>query len=274
MSLKFENMEYDMNSLFTFQFNFEALKLLLSGFVNTQKGYNDRIKELEKKLSIRDNIIREMDNEMIHISQKIEKTVDVIDINFKNIKEGGDIVEIKKEVPELKVNLEERKHMIENILLSENNHTNQDEYEEDQPEEEQQVDEQPEEGEEVVTEIIHKKKSPKKKTKKKKIIIEEEESYEKSDNEGDGDKVIEKRKKKKSNVIYINDREDKINDKTKHDQANKTNSDNNLSISAKTHNDRLSDEETNNYIKAFLGSNTEDNFKKLMVFYIKQETNY
>ena len=261
-------MEYDMNSLFTFQFNFESLKLLLSGFVNTQKGYNDRIKELEKKLTVRDNIIKEMDNEMIKISQKIEKTIDIIDTNFKNIKEGGDIVEIKKEVPDIAVNLEERKHMLENILSKEDYVSEEEEYEEDEPEEEiieekHQKDNQQYEGEEEIeTEIIHKKASPKKKTKtkKKKIIIEE--SFEKSDFDNDGNEEYENRKtKKKSKVIYINDRDDK----TKHDQANKTHSENNLSVSAKTHNDRLSDEETNNYIKAFLGTNTEENFKKLMV---------
>jgi uncharacterized coiled-coil protein SlyX len=90
MSISFENVDYDLNSLFTLQYSFDTLRALLRGVTDSQKNSQDRIKELERRLGERDTIIKEMNKEILNMSKNFEKRVNVLEVNVKKVKDQTD----------------------------------------------------------------------------------------------------------------------------------------------------------------------------------------
>jgi hypothetical protein len=97
MSLTYENSEYDLNALFSF----DLLKTLLTNLSQSQKNNNDWFKIFESQLKDRDNLFKEIDKAIKKIFNKFEKhenKFERIEANFDCIKEGNlDLVDLKGE---------------------------------------------------------------------------------------------------------------------------------------------------------------------------------
>jgi uncharacterized coiled-coil protein SlyX len=90
MSLSFENVEYDLNSLFSLQYTFDTLKTLIRSLTDSQKASQEKIKDLERRVGERDTVIKEMNKEILNMSKNFEKRVNVIEVNIKKVKDTTD----------------------------------------------------------------------------------------------------------------------------------------------------------------------------------------
>ena len=64
--LTFENKDYEINSLFNFQINFDHLKTLIVSLVSNQTQSNQRITVLEEKINERNRIIEDLQFKMLN----------------------------------------------------------------------------------------------------------------------------------------------------------------------------------------------------------------
>ena len=58
--IKIETLDFDLNTLFNFQANFDQLKSVLSALATNQKKYIDRVGYIEKSLNIVYNDLNEV----------------------------------------------------------------------------------------------------------------------------------------------------------------------------------------------------------------------
>ena len=72
--ISFENQEYDINSLFNFQYNFDPLKFLMMAVIKSQKQSSQKITEFEGLISEKEDRIQELEkqtnNQDIFLSSK------------------------------------------------------------------------------------------------------------------------------------------------------------------------------------------------------------
>ena len=83
--VEFENAEYDINSLFNFQFNFDQLKFLLMSLMKSHKQTSKKIVELQESITEKEERISELEkqsnNQDVFLSSKYN--------NFKSGKVEG-----------------------------------------------------------------------------------------------------------------------------------------------------------------------------------------
>ena len=89
---EFENTEYDINSLFNFNYNFDQLKYLLMSLMKSQKLTSQKITEIQESIKEKEEKIIELEkqtnNQNIFLSSQYN--------NFKSIKFEGGIEQVKK----------------------------------------------------------------------------------------------------------------------------------------------------------------------------------
>jgi hypothetical protein len=90
MSISFENVDYDLNSLFNLQYSFDSLKSLIKSLSESQKISQDKVRDLERRIGERDTIIKEMNKEILNMSKNFEKRVNVIEVSVKKVKDQAD----------------------------------------------------------------------------------------------------------------------------------------------------------------------------------------
>jgi hypothetical protein len=231
MSLKYNNVEYDLNKLFSFQFAFEPLKMLLVNFTQSQKASNDKIKELEKKLSDRDNIFKNIESQMKKISKKFDDKIIKIENNFNCIREGNtDFMELNSKQGDGEES--EIGFRLADFIKDD---TNSIDFGND-----------------------------------KNFEMKETKMGRKSDSRyDDRSKNVERIETHVDNIVYINEHHNKSPDYNMNNDAFKPEVNNHMmepnQVIIEHRVEKGSDEEMNNYLKQFLGNNNEDSFKKLLV---------
>ena len=58
--ISFENQEYDINSLFNFQYNFDQLKFLITALIRNQKQNSQKFVEFDEIISDKEKRIEEI----------------------------------------------------------------------------------------------------------------------------------------------------------------------------------------------------------------------
>jgi hypothetical protein len=212
MSLTYENVEYDLNALFSF----DLLKTLLMSLSQTQKDNSDWIKIFDSQLKDRDNLFKEINKAIIKISTKLDNKLERIEANFESIKEQGnfDLVDLKdedEESSEIDLNLDnfikDEKYYREKIIEKKNeSKTTEVQKEKKREKTDTKIEEFDEVSEEVSVieseyqEVIKSdgevemikvevKKHKKVKVKKIREIVEDDETPDEEDEQPDGTKI-------------------------------------------------------------------------------------
>lgn len=87
---------FDLNSVFTLQYNFDMLKAILESLLKTQRDNNQKIKDFENRLDEKDRRITQMQNDLdifnVYLRNPNKTNSDGIELDLNNTELSNDML--------------------------------------------------------------------------------------------------------------------------------------------------------------------------------------
>lgn len=86
---KFNNVEYDLNSLFNMQYSFDLLKTLLEAMGKSQHRSDQRLQDLEDRIEMKDKRIEDLEKQVSTFKESASQRFKNIEISLSGVKQGA-----------------------------------------------------------------------------------------------------------------------------------------------------------------------------------------